>query len=513
MMQYDRGMRAAAERATFVIAHRVRLFVIAAALIVAACLFAVPVRVNAAELSFSPTAGTFAVGKEFSVKVMVDAGTESVNAADGTVSFDPEMLAVTSFTKDGSAFSLWTAEPTFSNSAGTVIFSGGTPTAFSGSKTVMIIKFKPKKIGTTKLSFSKGSILAADGKGTDVYKLGGEASYTFDEAKAEPEPETEEAPTEDEGGTPLAPIIDSKTFPKADLWYSTTTAIFSWKLTSDITGVRTLYSEKDEQTPSKPLPGVASSTVVTGIKDGTSYFYVQLRNSSGWGEVAKRQILLDTVPPAAFDVALIDGGEGGNHKLTFKTEDELSGIDRYEIFIGGVSMASVKAKDLVDGAYPLPPQDGGQQTVLIKAYDLAGNAREAKRDLDLPAVAKPTTKKASTEEVAPPQPFWTIERIMLILFAFIIGGLVAWMHSIRKIEHQNKMRVLARVSEMGDKNDRIFSAMREEFEQMVMDLDEKPQLTPAERNLLVNLKEVLDMSEELIDTSIDELKKEVKSQT
>ncbi|MBM3272138.1 hypothetical protein FJY94_02540 [Candidatus Kaiserbacteria bacterium] len=203
---------------------------------------------------------------------------------------------------------------------------------------------------------------------------------------------------------------------------------------------------------------------------------------------------------------------GGTHKLTFQTEDALSGMDRYEIFIGGVSMASVKVKDLADGAYPLPPQDGGKQTVLIKAYDLAGNYREAKRDLDLPAVEKPSTKKASSEEEAPPQPFWTIERILLIFFAFAIGGLVAWIHAIRKAEQQNKMRILARVVTMGDKNDRIFSAMREEFEQMVNDLDVKPQLTPAERDFLVKLKEVLDMAEELIDTEVDELKKEVKSQ-
>lgn len=312
-MQYDRGMQAAVERANFVVARWLRtmwsVLVFACA---AVALMGVPARAAAADLSFSPNAGTFAVGKEFSIKVMVDAGTESVNAADGTIAFDTDTLAVSSFSKDGSAFSLWTAEPSFSNSAGTFTFSGGTPSAFSGSKMVVTIKFKPKKAGVGKLSFSKGSILAADGKGTDVYGKGGEASFTFEEQKAEPEPTADEAPPDEGGGTPLAPVIESKTFTKADLWYSTTSATFSWKLTPDITGVRTLYSLKDEQTPTKPLADVSSSTVVTGIQDGTSYFYVQLRNASGWGEVAKRQILVDTVPPAAFDVALLDGGEGGD---------------------------------------------------------------------------------------------------------------------------------------------------------------------------------------------------------
>jgi hypothetical protein len=61
-----------------------------------------------------------------------------------------------------------------------------------------------------------------------------------------------------------------------------------------------------------------------------------------------------------------------------------------------------------------------------------------------------------------------------------------------------------------EKNDRIFTAMREEFEQMVQDFDEKPQLTPQERDLLEGIKEVLEISEGLLDSSLEELKKEVR---
>jgi hypothetical protein len=55
--------------------------------------------------------------------------------------------------------------------------------------------------------------------------------------------------------------------------------------------------------------------------------------------------------------------------------------------------------------------------------------------------------------------------------------------------------------------------MREEFEQLIQDFDIKPQLTPEERDLLESIKEVLDISEELVDTGIEDLKKQLRNQS
>ena len=488
-------------------------------IITAIILFTIPHVSYAAELSLSPASGSFDVGKEFSVKALVKPGTDSINAADGSLSFDKDLLSISSFSKDGSAFSLWTAEPSFSNSAGTFSFSGGTPTAFSTSGTVLTIKFKAKKSGTAQVSFTKGSILAADGKGTDVYTKGGNASFTLsDSGSADAVPadtssaSADTASGSDGGPPPLAPTIDSPTYPRADNWYATSTAMFTWKLQQDVIGVRTLWSDKDDATPSKIQKPDATSTVVTGIKDGTSYFYVQYKNDSGWGEIGKRKVLVDTAPPSAFEVSLVDAPAGGVAKLAFKTDDALSGMDRYEIVLGTSVVASVSAKDVTDGSYPVPPQDGGPQTVSIRAYDMAGNMREAKSDLTLPKVAAPTKKSATDAAAVPPQPFWTMDRILMIFFAFVIGGLISWIYYSRKTIEENHLRILKRVSELADKNDRIFSAMREEFEQMIHELDDKPQLTPAERKFIEDMKEVLDVSEELVDTGIGELKKEIRGQ-
>ncbi len=466
---------------------------------------AVPSAIHAAELVFNPGTGSFPAGDDFSIKVGVNpAAGESVNAADGVVTFDKDLISVVSISKDGSSFSLWTADPSFSNSAGTVTFSGGTPTAFTTPGTVVTIKFKAKAPGTVKLAFSKGSVLAADGKGTDVYKAGEGASYTITEAAPAPEPEEDTSGDLSEG-TPIAPTITSSTHPKADTWYATSTVEYAWKNTPDVTNVRTLFSEKEDAAPKDVSTNAVTSRKLSDVADGTWFAVVQFKNDLGWGEVSRRKFLIDTVPPEAFEFTL---KEGEIPKFAFQAEDLLSGVDRYEIVIAGTTMGTFPVKDLVDGAYPVPPQEGGLVKVAIKAYDKAGNVRESAKEVTLPVVVK-TVKGKPGEEVEKP-PIFTIERLIIVLFAMIIGGVVAWNMYTRKQEQQDRSRILHQVMQVRDKNDKIFSALREEFEEMINDLDERPQLTPSEREFMEKVQEALDISEELVDSSMEELKKTIR---
>ncbi len=477
-------------------------------------LAASPFLVSAAELNFSPASGTFEVGKDFSVKVLVNPGVDSVNAADGAITYDKDLLSISSISKDGSAFSLWTADPAFSNAAGTANFSGGTPTAFSKSGTVVTIKFRAKKEGSAKVGFSAGSVLAADGKGTNVYTKGGEGTYTIGPAAAKPAPTpapvAEEPTSQAFGGSPpIQPTITSPTHPKAENWYGTSTVTMTWKIPPDVTGIRTLFSNTEGLKPTVVLKPEDVSQTELNVADGTWYFYIQFKNEAGWGEVGVRTVLIDTVQPLAFEIGLLDQGDNAtNPRFSMKTTDDLSGMDRYEIFIAGAQVGTVKDADLLEGGtYNIPPQAGGPAKVLIKAYDKAGNIRESERELTLPEVIKSSGKKG--EEVEVPG-FFTTERILLMLFTFIIGILATVNIQGRKRAQSDKMRILHEVASVRDKNDKIFSAMREEFEQMVQDLDDKPQLTPIERDLLEKIKEVLEISEELVDTGMDELKKTVR---
>ncbi len=86
-----------------------------------------------------------------------------MNAVSGAISF-PKNLTVSSVSKANSIISLWTVEPTFSNSAGTVNFEGIVLNpGFTGDNgKVMSITFTAKSSGIAAVSYTSGSVLAND---------------------------------------------------------------------------------------------------------------------------------------------------------------------------------------------------------------------------------------------------------------------------------------------------------------------------------------------------------------
>src|SRR3989304_8812555 len=61
-----------------------------------------------ASLYFSPSTGSYTVGNNFSVDVKVNTGGAAINAAEGTVVFNPNDLEVANVSKNNSVFALWT---------------------------------------------------------------------------------------------------------------------------------------------------------------------------------------------------------------------------------------------------------------------------------------------------------------------------------------------------------------------------------------------------------------------
>lgn len=123
-----------------------------------------------ASLFIVPASGTYKVGEAFSVLVNVDSGGHSINAGSAQINFDNQRFEVTQVGYTRSVFTLWTEEPKFSNAAGTLKFSGGLPNpGFIGSSgSVIRINFRTKATGEAKIAFLSGSVLANDGKGTNI---------------------------------------------------------------------------------------------------------------------------------------------------------------------------------------------------------------------------------------------------------------------------------------------------------------------------------------------------------
>ncbi|RLC36645.1 hypothetical protein DRH27_04925, partial [Candidatus Falkowbacteria bacterium] len=187
-----------------------------------------------ATLFISPSSGTVSLNKNITVKIMVNSGGGiGINAAEGVVKYDPNYFIAVNISDASSIFKLWTTEPIFSNSAGTITFGGGSPGAHKGEAgEIFNITFTAKKAGETEVIFSSGIVLAADGKGTNIFSGFGNAKYTIGEEKKEEvkEEKKEEVKEVAKGIKPPLPEVSSDTHPKDNVWYSNNEPEFSWKV-------------------------------------------------------------------------------------------------------------------------------------------------------------------------------------------------------------------------------------------------------------------------------------------
>ena len=322
---------------------------------------------GSASLYLSPASGTYQTGQTFSVSVLVKSEKEAMNAAEATLKFDPSIIRVKSISKAGSIFSFWPQEPTFSNTAGTIKFTGGSPTSYKGSRgKIITIYFQAQREGKAILSFTSGRIAAA---GLDITGNLNGASFTI-VAGAQPPPETQ-IPT----GAPSAPKITSPTHPDPEKWYNNNSPKFEWEVPSDVVAVKLAYGRNSNLVPIVLYEPPISSKQLEDIGEGVWYFAAQFKNEQGWGQISRFKFQIDTSPPKDFTVSVDNQGDPTNPTPIFKfeTEDEVSGIDFYEIILNNQSFAKVKPEELKDGTWQPSPLDPGSYVLEIKAFDRAGN--------------------------------------------------------------------------------------------------------------------------------------------
>jgi len=330
---------------------------------------------QAATMQLSPSTGVYQAGATFSVDIQVRPDGQPVNAAEGTLKFNPSELSVVSVNRNSSIFNLWVTEPAFSNSAGTVTFSGGVPSGYSGSVgRVVSVTFRTKGAGSPKVSFSNGAVLANDGRGTNVLTSMNGGSYTVSAATVAPQPETiiEYVPA---ANTPGTPVITSTTHPDSTGWSKETTAKLTWNLPAGITSVRTLLNGSPSSVPTRVYENPISSITLEDLDEGVSYFHLQFRNADGWGGVRSYRLAVDTQAPTDLKISLASTTDVSNPAKTiqFDVTEETSGVEKYLIKVDA------------DEPYEFAPEEGvnthtlaalapGYHTVIVEAFDGARNS-------------------------------------------------------------------------------------------------------------------------------------------
>lgn len=351
--------------------YTVKIF--ASAIFAFAFLAITPQFAHAANLYFSPSSGSHAVGSTLVVNIYASSPDQAMNAASGIISFPSDKLQAVSLSKDGSLFGLWVQEPSFSNSAGTINFEGIVLNpGFTGAVgKIITINFRVKTAGQASLVFSSGSALANDGKGTNIltglgnaaFSLGGAATTTISEA------------TTPRGlGTLSAPEMSSPTHPDSTKWYPLDIAKFIWTLPSDATGARLLVGRIPNAVPTVTYIPAISSKELDKLEDGIWYFSVRLRNDVGWGAISRFRFQIDTEKPTRFDISEVRRADltDPRAKFIFDASDKTSSIDHYEVQIGN----EIPEVWRDDGShrYETPVMDPGRHTLIAKAVDRAGNS-------------------------------------------------------------------------------------------------------------------------------------------
>lgn len=353
--------------------------------------------VDAATISINPPISNVSAGNIVTATVSVNTEGVAINSAEAHIIFPADMLEVVSIDKSGSIFPLWVEGPTFSNTAGTIIFSGGVPSpGFTGiSGKVFSIVFKAKKAGSASVVFSNSNIMANDGSGTNVAKVSAPAIVAVSTAS----PSIEVVNKVDTSvKLPSLPVVTSATHPDENSWYSVDKVRFDWDVPRGTTEVQTLLSRSANAVPTISHDGTFSAVTVNDLKDGVLYFHIRYRNAGGWGPTLHRKIQTDTQTPIDFVPKVNDNDELYAH-LHLEAKDSLSGIAKYEISIDGHKISDVLPESLIDGLYRLPVVDGGVHNLKVEAYDKAGNEKVIEMTYNSPSIIPPKITSAPKEAV------------------------------------------------------------------------------------------------------------------
>lgn len=329
----------------------------------------------AATLFLRPTQKQVTAGNIFTIKVIVDTQSKTINNADAVIRFPSDVMDIVSIDTKSSIFSLWPETATFSNSAGTISFNGGivNPGYLGSSGEVLSLVARAKKPGVGSFVFASAAVRENDGLGTDVLTGTTGSDITIVAAAKTEEPKTEQPVRQTTGENPIAPLLEilSSTHPDQESWYADRDAKLAWQKPDDSFGYQYVFGGPKGTTPSGKTQ-TASSVQLSKIRDGVSFFHARYLTSRGWSPTTSYAIRVDTVAPTDVRAETIRTADG-QLALRMSANDVLSGIDHFTVGSDEISSQTIQA---VNGTaeYVFPVFSKlGTYDISVAAFDRAGN--------------------------------------------------------------------------------------------------------------------------------------------
>lgn len=308
---------------------------------------------QAAILFVSPENDNVSQGQTVVAEVRLDSEKKIINAVQGRITYDPQVLEFVEVSKDSSFFSLWPEEPAADTTAGVITFAGGVPNgSYAVNGKVLTLVFKGKTLGLAKINIDSGTsgVYLNDGLGTKANLTVRSGAITVQ--------------------VPTSTInLLSPTHPDENAWYKSREANFTWNVTKDAMYAY-VFSTDPASLPDERFAVRTGEISYSNVEDGIHYFILKERlPNDKWGEPIRRRVQIDSTQPEPIIYKLTNDVVEKKRALVFSDIDLVSQIAKYQIIEGN------QLTDNAASPYILKDQEQGQ-VIIIRAYDSAGNMRE-----------------------------------------------------------------------------------------------------------------------------------------
>ncbi|MEI6510787.1 MAG: hypothetical protein WCO25_01960 [Candidatus Uhrbacteria bacterium] len=193
---------------------------------------------------------------------------------------------------------------------------------------------------------------------------------------------------------PEAVSVRVSAYPDSSAWHGSREPVRAeWSLEAGVTDVATALNQAILFDPTVGEGAIAGKTFQVP-SDGIWYLHVRGGNAAGWGATTHVRLAVDTVSPAPFALTIAPAPVTDNPtvSVSYRTEDDLSGLATYEIFVDGELPVRTKEE-----TYSVAGLAVGDHVVHVDAIDLAGNRTSASSALRIVPIPSPTLNPVTTD--------------------------------------------------------------------------------------------------------------------
>jgi len=292
-------------------------------------------------------------GKNFEVEISLNRDSSFLKAIEGLINFNSDSFELINIIKNNSTFEKWIVAP-YLKENGQIFFSGIFNSDLNINNLFNIV-FKKLDNNDLELNVGSGAILGEDDKLYDLEEI---------------------IPTEERASIFN---VTSLTHENPGSWYSNKTVKLEWNVPCDAKKIKILIDEKEESYPTVEYDELIREKEIE-LDDGIWYFHIRYFGDNGWSPIEHRKIMIDTENPKFLNVKI------GKDMIEFLGEDELSGIDLYEIDIPFLNQKyftnehNFKINTI---------NKSGSYDVKIRAYDKAQNYLEEEEIITIKETTSP----------------------------------------------------------------------------------------------------------------------------